>query len=182
MGIEMKREVSNAVAQRPSARRLLRDHLFALTLTVAPLAMMAHAQAACTPTSPVNNTIVTCTGATTNQNGTNGYGTSTDVGNTINVATGATVTSNLGDGIRFNSATVNNAGTISTTVAGAGVGVLAGNGGAVINNFAGGFISSTGNGGQAINSLGVVTLTNSGGIQQLGNNGVAIQLGDDNNT
>src|SRR4029079_8103229 len=101
MGIEMKREVSNALAQRPLARRLLRGHLFGLTLTVAPLAMMAHAQAACTPTSPVNNATVDCTGTTTNQNTPAGYGTATDVGNIINVATGATVTSTAGAGIIF---------------------------------------------------------------------------------
>src|SRR4051794_36791980 len=102
MGIGMKREVSNDPAQRPFARRrLLRDHLFGLTLTVAPFAMLGQAQAACTPTSPVNNTTVTCSATTTDQNAPDGYGTGADVGNNINVNTGATVTSTLGRGIIF---------------------------------------------------------------------------------
>ena len=38
-------------------------------LLIGPFAVVDGANAACAPTSPVNNTTVTCTGATANQNG-----------------------------------------------------------------------------------------------------------------
>ena len=63
-----------------------------------PLALVEDAEADCTPNSPVNNTIVTCTGTTPNQNDPNGYGTATDRGNTINVQAGAVFT-----GLQFGS-------------------------------------------------------------------------------
>src|SRR5689334_8518235 len=106
MGIEMKRVVSNVAATRPFARRLLRDHLFALTLTVAPWAMMAHAQAACTvggaASAFASNSTVDCTGATTNTapGNNDGYGTGGDNNNTYNINTGASVVGNI-SGIVF---------------------------------------------------------------------------------
>lgn len=60
------------------------------------LMQVSHAQAACTPTTsvatPLNNTTVTCTGTTNNQNGTNGYGGGFENGLNITVQSGATVT------------------------------------------------------------------------------------------
>src|SRR3981081_4410159 len=92
-----------------------------LALLIAPFAIVDGANAACTPTSPVDDKTVFCTGATSDQNGTNGYGTSTaqsgDQGNTYNIVTGASV-AGTGNGLTFlTSGTVNNSGTI----AGAGV-------------------------------------------------------------
>ena len=50
----------------------------ALAPLIALFASIDRAEAACTPAAPVDNTIVECTGATTNQNGANGYGSSRD--------------------------------------------------------------------------------------------------------
>ena len=89
-----------------------------LELLIAPFAVVDRANAACVPASPVNNVTVTCTGATANQNGSDGYGTNTDIGNTYNILSGASVTG-ANAGLIFNtSGTVNNFGTI--TGAGAG--------------------------------------------------------------
>ena len=63
-----------------------------LTLLIAPIGIVDRANAACAPASPVNNVTVTCTGATANQNGSDGYGTNTDIGNTYNILSGASVT------------------------------------------------------------------------------------------
>src|SRR3954454_19219376 len=93
-------------------------------LLIAPFVAIDRAAAACNPPSPINNppVTVTCTGTTTNQNGTNGYGTNTDTGNTINVQSGASVTGDT-SGLLFNNGTVNNLGTITATGAnGSGIG------------------------------------------------------------
>src|SRR5437868_5874522 len=75
------------------------------TLMVAALVPLgrvdgAMAQGACAPASPVNNATVTCTGSTNGQNGTIGYGTTTDTGNAITVMPGASVTGSTA-GIAF---------------------------------------------------------------------------------
>ena len=57
-----------------------------LTLLIAPIGVVDRANAACAPASPVNNVTVTCTGATANQNGSDGCGTNTDTGNTYNIS------------------------------------------------------------------------------------------------
>jgi hypothetical protein len=64
----------------------------ALAPLIALFASIDRAEAACTPAAPVDNTIVECTGATTNQNGANGYGSSRDKGNTYNIVSGASLT------------------------------------------------------------------------------------------
>ena len=74
------------------------------------------AQAAnnCDATAPVDNTIITCSGATVNANGTDGYGTNTDKGNAYNILSGASV-AGTNFGLRFNDlGTVNNSGAISS--------------------------------------------------------------------
>ena len=81
------------------------NFMLRLALLIASFAVVDGANAACAPASPVNNVTVTCTGATTDANGTTGYGTNT--GNTYNILSGATVT---GIGLRFN-----NLGTISNS-------------------------------------------------------------------
>ena len=86
--------------------------VIAPALLIAPFVAIERAAAACDPASPVDNATVTCTGTTSNQNGTNGYGTATDTGNTINVQSGASVTGKV-NGLRFNDGTVNNFGTIT---------------------------------------------------------------------
>jgi hypothetical protein len=61
----------------PGASYLGLRYAIALAMSTAPFAGVGQAEAACAPTSPVNNTTVTCTGATANQNGTG-----SDLGNT----------------------------------------------------------------------------------------------------
>jgi autotransporter-associated beta strand protein len=76
------------------------------------------ANAACIPgadntPSPSPGSVVTCSGTTTNQNGTNGYGTGNQSGITINVQNSASVTGS-GSGINVLSSTIiNNFGTIA---------------------------------------------------------------------
>ena len=142
--------------------RLRRNRLMcgvALALLAAPFAVADQARAQCTPTTalgtPANNTTVTCTGTTTNQNGSNGYGTGLETGVTINVGPTASVpgpASVTGDaaGISLGDGTINSSGTIEA-------------------------LGTGGNGGIAIGALSV-TVTNSGGtIQALATRGIAIQ-------
>jgi hypothetical protein len=97
--------------------------LLRLALLIAPLVTLDRAQAAnnCNATPPVDNTIITCTGATSDTNAFIGYGTSTDAGNTYNIVAGASVTGSL-VGLNFSQGTVNNAGAILGT---GGFGILA---------------------------------------------------------
>jgi hypothetical protein len=117
--------------------------LLRLALLIAPFATLDRAQAAnnCDAMSPVSNTIITCTGATTDVNGTTGFGTNTDIGNTYNILTNASVTGSS-NGLVFRDGTVDNAGTI----AGVGVGINAGDGTAIVTNASTGIISSNFNG------------------------------------
>jgi uncharacterized protein with beta-barrel porin domain len=101
----------------------------ALAPWIALVAPMDRAEAACTPAAPVDNTIVECTGATTNQNGANGYGSSGDIGNTYNIVSGASLTG-TNFGLVFGSGVVNNFGAISG--ARSGVAIF---GTGTVNNF-----------------------------------------------
>jgi hypothetical protein len=101
MGIEMKREVSNALAQRPFARhRLL---MLGLPLMLAPFAIGS--AEACTvggaASASASNSTVDCTGPTNNSapSGIDGYGSGSDDNNKYDVNGGATVTGTR-DGIR----------------------------------------------------------------------------------
>jgi len=91
---QRRRKKSGARAKTYAAgpKLILRRHALMQALLIASFAMSGRVEAACTPASPVNNTIVTCTGKTTNQNGTNGYGTVNDQTTTYNIQVGATVT------------------------------------------------------------------------------------------
>ena len=159
-------------------RLILRRHALMQALLIACFAMSGRADAACTPASPVNNTIVTCTGKTTNQNGTNGYGTVNDNNNTYNIQAGATVT---GDdfGVVFGTgATVNNHGTITGSIGISGSD-------ATINNTSTGVITGDTNGIQATTA----TVRNAGlisamGVSATGGNGFGISAdaADVNNT
>ena len=160
-----------------SPQSMLRRHMVMLGLTVASFTASGQAEAACTPTSPVNNTTVTCSGATTNQNGTDGYGSASDVGNTYNVLSGASVTG-TGTGLRFQDhGTVNNSGTITGTGANEGGVFSATNG--VVNNL--GQISGTGANSDGVTSFSVGDVTNSGGINGV-RFGVNVQNGQVTNT
>jgi hypothetical protein len=147
---------------------ILRRHAPLQALLIASFAMSGRVEAACTPASPVNNTIVTCTGRTTNQNGTNGYGTVNDTNNTYNIQAGATVTGD-GFGVVFGTgATINNDGTIM-----GGIGVKGSD--ATINNTSTGAITGDTNGIQATTA----TVTNAGlisatGVSETGGNGLGI--------
>src|SRR6266568_1218334 len=157
---------------------ILRRHALLQALLIASFAMSGRAEAACTPASPVSNTIVTCIGKTTNQNGTNGYGTVNDNNNTYNIQAGATVTGD-GFGVVFGTgATVNNDGTIT-----GGIGINGSD--ATINNTSTGVITGDTNGIQAMTA----TVRNAGlisamGVSATGGNGFGIfaDTADVNNT
>lgn len=146
--------------------RMLRNAT-ALAPLIASLAAASHAEAACTPDSPVNNTTVTCAGATRNANGTTGYGSAADSGNLYDVLRGASIIgTNIG--LQFNNGTVGNSGDIN----GAGVGVSAASG-TVVN---GGTILGSGPNGIAVD-LGSGTVSNGRLIS--GNNlGMRLQSGE----
>jgi uncharacterized protein with beta-barrel porin domain len=109
--------------------------VIAPALLIAPFVAIDRAAAACDPPSPVNNATVTCTGKTTNQNGTFGYGGTAVTGNTINVQSGASVTGSAG-GLVFFDGTVKNFGTITATgPGGAGIFASFASGTAVVTNF-----------------------------------------------
>src|SRR3954451_13728723 len=110
MGNTMKREVSNGLAQRPCARHRLQ--MLGLALTLAPFAFVGEAQGVCNPLAPVNNVTVTCSGTTTSQNGTAGYGTANDANNTYNIQAAATVTGATFGFLYDKGAIFNNSGTI----------------------------------------------------------------------
>ncbi len=157
---------------------ILRRHALLQAMLIASFAMSGRAEAACTPASPVSNTIVTCIGKTTNQNGTNGYGTVNDNNNTYNIQAGATVTGD-GFGVVFGTgATVNNDGTIT-----GGIGINGSD--ATINNTSTGVITGDTNGIQATTA----TVRNAGlisamGVSATGGNGFGIfaDTADVNNT
>ncbi len=98
----------------------LRRHALMLALGLAPFAMAGQAKAECAPAAPINNTTVNCTGTTINQNDPFGYGTLNDTGNTYNILSGASLTGTQ-VGLALFSGIVNNFGTISAGVNGAGI-------------------------------------------------------------
>jgi Autotransporter beta-domain len=161
------------------AGHLIRRHAVALVPLVALVMASEQAKAECTPAAPVNNTTVTCSGTTNNQNGTTGYGTALDKGNTYNILSGASVTG-TGLGLQYGNVGVFAADSVLTnfgTITGAGD-----NGGgidsgfnATINNA--GTISGTGANSFGIFSDGIAIITNSGAISGV-SRGLALQNGD----
>ena len=156
------------------SRRLLRwGSTTALTLALAPWVLGGRVEAACTPPSPASGTIVTCTGTTTDANGTTGYGTAADSGNTINISAGASV---IGTkiGIEQSRVTVNNAGSIRTDPTNGLTGIAALQG-VDLNNASTGRIDARGANSIAINALtGTVNLENAGTIVAFGTDATAI--------
>src|SRR5450432_484738 len=161
-----------------------------LALALASLAATDRAQAAClvnnaTPASPVINQTVSCTGTTTNQNGTTGFGLPQDSGNTINVQPTATqpnpsvtgtdigiqvsASGNADDGTAD---TINNFGTISGAIGVRGFTLD-------LNNNAGATISGTSNQGILLDGSAIVA--NSGGVSGI-TVGLEIQNADVTNT
>jgi uncharacterized protein with beta-barrel porin domain len=168
----------DAFAQSRFARRCFAGgRTFALLILA--LATFDRAQAAnnCDATAPVDNTIITCSGATVNANGTDGYGTNSDTGNTYNILSGASITG-TNFGLRFNTlGTVNNSGTI--TGAGANDGGVFGLVRGTVNNS--GVISATGADSAGVNFNGTGSVVNSGSISGV-RQGVRLQNGDVTNT
>src|SRR5436190_15137073 len=163
----MKQEMSTGVAQRPFARHRLQ--MLGLALTVAPFAWVGEAQALCSPNAPtVDGAIVTCSGATLNQNTPNGYGTATDINNTYNIQVGASVDgTNLG--FKYDKGAIfNNSGAISGIVAIAG-------GDATVHNLLGGATISGIVGAVSANLL---TLDNAGTISATGGASEALNVTD----
>ena len=154
------------------SRRLLR--ISAPALMLAPWIMTESAQAACTPASPVNGAVVTCTGTTNNVNGTIGYGSATDTGNTINLVSGSNL-NGATSGITLNQGTINNAGAVlggsAVTNGATGIAAL---GDLDLKN-TGDRVQALGTNGIAVSSLGTVNVENAAGIYAIGTGGIAIQ-------
>jgi hypothetical protein len=170
MNTGIERALQRVAAQLQFSRRFSRSH--ALALLVVPFAMLDRAQAACAPTSPVNNTIVECTGATTDQNGANGYGsggdsTPSDNGNTYNIVSGASLTGTRIGLLFDNALIINNSGTIT----GGSFDGVRGTAG-VVNNF--GVISGRSSG---VDIFGTGIVNNFGSITGV-NDGVTVQNGE----
>lgn len=155
----------------------LRRAVFMMGLLPAALAG-EEAQAACTPptssASPLIGAAVDCTGATTNQNGTDGYGVKEDRRNTITVRSGASVTGTdrgivvSDSGADSDADTVENFGSIS----GNNTGIRGFRG--IVNNKFGAIITGVADHGVQI--LGAGSVTNAGTIT--GNDaGVDVQNG-----
>ena len=130
-----------------------RNLLPAVTLLV--LSSFERAQAACAPEPPADNATATCVGTTTNQSGTNGYGTVFLSNNTITVQSGASVTGD-NNGVVFVTGSVSNFGSISGT---GNIGAFIVGSGSVTNS---GSISG-GNIGASITN-GLLTNANTGNI------------------
>lgn len=147
-------------------------HAIGLAPLIALASPIERAEAACAPASPVDNAIVECTGATTDQNGANGYGsggfaTPSDNGNTYNIVSGASLTGTR-IGLLFGRALViNNFGTIT----GGSVDGVRGTQG-VVNNF--GVISG---GRSGVDIFGTGTVNNFGTITGV-NAGATVQNGE----
>ena len=173
------------------ARHFSLRHAIALAPLIAPLAGFDRAEAACDATSPVNNTVVTCTGTTTDANGTTGFGDRFDNGNTYNIVSGASVTGTF-DGLAFGRGTVNNSGTISgerlrhlrqQQAVVNNSGTISANGfhGNGVGAFSyhitnSGRIEANGDGGNAVGSGSSVNdLTNTGTISANGLDGIGVQ-------
>ena len=163
--------ILDGLARRRIVRRSIR--LLAPAVLVAPVLTGGRAEAACTPTAPVSNSVVTCTATTTDANGTTGYGTAADSGNTINIAAGASVIgTNIG--IEQSMGTVNNAGSIRTDVTSGQTGIKALQG-VDLNNASTGLIDARGANSIAVNALsGTVNLENAGSIVAFGTDATAI--------
>lgn len=129
---------SNIVVRRATA---------VLALLSAPFAAVDRAGAVCA----LNNTIVTCSGPTINQNDPNGFGTGVETGDTIDVQLNASVTG-TDKGISVLDGTINNLGTISGGLKGISTGTAI----TVINS---GRIEATGTG-DAISAATSATVTN----------------------
>jgi hypothetical protein len=150
--------------------RLLR--ISAAALLLAPCLVIRRVEAACSPASPVNDATVSCTGTTTDSNGTNGYGTLVDVGNTYVIGSGATLTG-TDIGLAFETGTVNNSGTIS----GGDFAVDANRNGIINNIGTSSIISATRSDASAV--LGVeLHVRNEGSITASGTNGIAVFAGN----
>jgi hypothetical protein len=145
---EAKSEAGNSVrvAARGSLRLRLLSGVSSLGLLATAIAGTERAHADCSPSSPVNNTIVTCSGTTTSS-GLVGYGTFTDTGNTINVTSGASVSARQ-VGLSLGEGTVNNSGLIEATGEGitgsATSGAISAIGDLVLHNMNGGTIQANG--------------------------------------
>jgi outer membrane autotransporter protein len=153
----------------------------AAALLVTSYVAVDRAEAACTPptstATPANNTTVTCTGTTTDQNADNvttfnGYGTGIETGIVVNVEAGASVTASSStpqtSGINVRDGTVNNLGTV--TVAGVnGTGIF-GFGSITVNNSGSINFDTAGHGDRGIQANGgTATVTNNVGGHIFGN-------------
>ena len=177
-GLKMKRRLLATVD-----RRLLRISVPVILL--APWIAVERAEATCTPPSPVNGTVVTCSGATDNANGTIGYGSTTDTGNTINVVSGGRV-SGTNSGITLQQGTVNIAGNIiggnvttngATGIAASGDLTLKLDGNIITTG-----ILAAGTNAIGVSSGGTINLENAGSITAVSTNGVAVSGGTVNLT
>jgi outer membrane autotransporter protein len=117
-----------------------------MALLIVSLAATERAEAICLPDPLVNGVTAACTSTTTNQSGSNGYGTGAETGVNITVVPGASVTGTT-SGIAISGGTVTNAGTItggtnSVLFTGIGTNTLILQTGAVLNGDAAGALGA----------------------------------------
>ncbi|MGJ4931889.1 autotransporter outer membrane beta-barrel domain-containing protein [Bradyrhizobium sp. HKCCYLS2038] len=156
--------------------------LLALPLFPLVLSPFDAAWAACSPAAG-NGVIATCTGSTTNQDGTNGFGTGTETGASVLVLSGASVTGSAGVnsfGVALgNGSVVTNAGSVGGYGSQVSVGTFITGDGSVTNS---GTITGQGRAVYGVFILGNGTVTNTGSIAALGGfasntRGVGVQIG-----
>ncbi|HEY7231504.1 MAG TPA: hypothetical protein VH558_14150, partial [Pseudolabrys sp.] len=140
------------------SKKLVRRLATVLMMSAAPFVAAGQAQAACTPPTPANNALISCTGGSITQNGTAGYGTGNEGGNNITVDSTATVTGTVNGFLLGDVNTIINDGTVEATGAN-GTAIEAKSAGATIIVKNSKTIQATASGGTGIKA-GVVTLSN----------------------
>jgi hypothetical protein len=166
-GIEQKADIDMKKMWGVSTLTLRRA--IALMPLAALAATIERAEAACDITSPVNTATITCSGTTTDANGTTGFGGPFDFGNTYNILSGASI---IGTdiGLQFNNfgLSLKDAGSVNNngTITGGAVGIDSGSAAATITN--NGTISGTGANSVGIQNNATAVITNFGTISGTG--------------
>jgi uncharacterized protein with beta-barrel porin domain len=152
-----------------------RKNALALAVVIAPFAAIGQAEAACTPNSSANSSVVNCSGGSTlnsGPDGTTGYGTVNDNNNIYNIGSSATPADVTGTNVGIKTGfggTINNFSTITGTNTTGLVGGSPSQPAVTVNNMAAGAIIIGKFAGMSmtdvvVSNLGQITATASGSI------------------